>query len=111
MFQMHTCFDLSPNVRIEDFKIALERFSSFMQANGLIIDTGPVMQRCRHPIMDTDEERTHQYFFVMSFTDRSQCDAAVQHIQSADPGSDPVHRAIYEDIIHPIFTCWVDPLQ
>ena len=109
MFHMHTSFDLSPNVKIEDYKATLERFSALMQASELLLETGPVMQRCHHPVMDTDEQRSHQYFFVMSFTDRSQCDAAVEHIKAADPASTPVHRAVYEDIINPIFSCWVDP--
>ncbi len=107
---MHTSFDLSPDVKIDDYRTTLKQFSALMIANGLIVQTGPVMERCRHPIMDTDEQRSHQYFFVMSFTDRDQCDAAVQHIQAAQPDSDPVHRAVYIDIINPIFSCWVDPL-
>ena len=110
MFHMHTSFDLSPDVKIDDYRTTLQQFSALMKANGLIVQTGPVMERCRHPIMDTDEQRSHQYFFVMSFTDRDQCDAAVQHIQAAQPDSDPVHRAVYIDIINPIFSCWVDPL-
>jgi hypothetical protein len=110
MFHMHTSFDLSPDINIDDYRASLKQFSALMKENGLIVETGPVMGRCHHPIMDTDEHRGHQYFFVISFTDREQCDAAVQHIQAANPDSDPVHRAIYSDIINPIFSCWVDPL-
>ena len=109
MFHLHTSFDLSPDVKIADYRATLERFSSLMKENGLIVAIGPVMERCHHPIMDTDEQRAHQYFFVISFTDREQCDAAVGHIQATHPDSDPVHRAIYIDIIKPIFSCWVDP--
>ncbi len=108
MLHMHTSFDLSPEVNIEDYRSTLNRFSSLMKENDLIVGTGPVLERCRHPIMDTDKDRAHQYFFVISFTDREQCDAAVRNIQAAHPESDPVHRAIYRDIIHPIFSCWVD---
>ena len=110
MFHMHTSFDLAPGVNIDDYRITLNQFSSLMQENGLIVATGPVLERCHHPIMDTDEHREHQYFFVISFTDREQCDAAVRHIQAAKADSDSVHRAIYRDIIQPIFSCWVDPL-
>jgi len=110
MFHMHTSFDLSPDVKIDDYRTVLNRFSSSMKENDLIVETGPVMERCLHPIMDTDEHRGHQYLFVIYFTDREQCDAAVRHIQAAQADSDPVHRAIYEDIINPIFSCWVDPL-
>ena len=109
MLHLHTSFDLTPDTQISDYKAVLERFSTDMQERGLLHSTGPVLERCKHPIMDTDEERGHRYFFVMSFTDREQCDAAVRHIQSADPDSDPAHRAIYKDIICPIFSCWADP--
>ena len=109
MFHLHSSFDLAPDVRIDDYRTTLTRFSAVRKDKGLIVETGPVMERCRHPIMDTDEDRGHQYFFEISFTDREQCDAAVRHIQAAKPDSDSVHRAIYQDIIKPIFCCWVDP--
>jgi hypothetical protein len=101
MFHMHTSFDLAPEVDIDDYRKVLEQFSAEMQAKDLVVATGPVM--------DTDEDRGHKYFFVMTCTDRQQCDEAVRHIKSADPTSDPVHRAVYKDIIQPIFSCWVDP--
>ena len=110
MFHLHTSFDLAADVAINDYRATLNAFATLMQKKGLIVETGPVMERCLHPIMDTDEERGHQYFFVISFTDREQCDAAVRDIQAAHPESDPVHRAIYQDIIRPIFSCWADPL-
>jgi len=105
---MHTSFDLQPDVELDTYRAALENFSQLMKARGLVVETGPVMERCRHPIMDTDTQRDQQYFFVMSFADREQCDAAVRHIQSADPESDPIHRAVYENIVDPIFTCWIE---
>ena len=109
MLHRHTSFDLRPAVDIDDYRKVLAQFAAAMQAKDLVVDTGPVMERCHHPVMDTDEDRGHKYFFVMTFTDRQQCDEAVRHIQSADPTSDPVHRAVYKDIIQPIFSCWVDP--
>ena len=105
---MHSSFDLRPDIDIDDYRAAVDEFSALMKARGLIVETGPLMERCRHPIMDTDEQRAHKYFFVMSFTDREQCDAAVEHIKSADPDSSPIHKAIYKDIIDPIFTCWME---
>lgn len=109
MLHLHTVFDLPPGIQIDDYKVVLDRFSRDMVDRGLLVSTGPVMERLQHPIMDTDGERDQRYFFVMSFTDREQCDAAVRHIKAADPVSDPAHRAIYKDIICPIFSCWVDP--
>lgn len=105
---MHTSFDLAAGTSIDEFRNALDSFSELMIAKGLVVETGPIAERCKHPIMDTDEQRAHQYFFVMSFRDREQCDAAVSHIQEAGTDSDPVHRAVYANIVEPIFSCWVD---
>lgn len=106
---LHSSFDLADGVSLDDYKEVLRDFTASMKSSGLIVDTGPILQRSRHPIMDTDEDRGQQYFFVMTFTDREQCDAAVRHIQAARPGGDPAHRAVYQDIMRPIFSCWVDP--
>ena len=105
---MHTSFDLAAGTNIDEFRTALNAFSKLMIAKGLVAETGPIAQRCKHPIMDTDEHRGHQYFFIMSFRDREHCDAAVRHIQEAATDSDPVHKAVYANIVEPIFSCWVD---
>ena len=108
MFHMHTSFDLVPDSSISDFRHALDTFSSLMLSKDLLDSTGPGQKRFEHPIMDTDLQHTHSYFFVMSFRDREQCDAAVKHIQKVAVDSDPVHRAVYANIVNPIFSCWVD---
>ena len=108
MLHMHTSFDLTQGTNIEEFGTALDTFSEMMIAKGLVVTTGPIAKRCKHPIMDTDDTRSHQYFFIMSFRDREQCDAAVSHIQEAATDSDPVHRAVYASIVDPIFSCWID---
>jgi len=105
---LHSSFDLAPGVSLDDYKAALQDFTKFMQSKNLLVETGPVLERYRHPIMDTDDGRKHRYFFVMSFSDRAQCDAAVQHILSADPAVNAAHRAVHQDIISPIFSCWTD---
>ncbi|MGI9273222.1 MAG: hypothetical protein ACR2QT_15720 [Woeseiaceae bacterium] len=105
---MHTSFDLATSTSIDEFQNALDAFTGLMIAKDLIVSTGPVAERCKHPIMDTDEQRGHQFFFVMIFRDREQCDAAVSHIQEAATDSDPVHRAVYANIVDPIFSCWID---
>lgn len=105
---LHSSFDLADNVSLASYQAALDDFTQAMKSMDLIVDTGPVLERCRHPIMDTDEDRGHRYFFVITFTDRKQCDAAIQQIQAADPATNPAHRALHGDIIKPIFSCWVD---
>lgn len=108
MLHMYSSFNLRAGANLDDYRAAVADFSALMKAKGLVLETGPIMTRCRHPIMDTDEDRDHEYFFVMKFRDREQCDAAVRHIQSANPEIDSLHRAIQEDIVDPVFTCWVE---
>ena len=79
-----------------------------MRQLDLVVETGQVAERRRHPIMDTDDARSHQYFFTMSFRDVAQCDAAVRHIQAHHADPDQIHRAVYGLIVDPIFTCWED---
>ena len=108
MMYLHSSFDLAEGTSLAQYQAALAEFTAAMKARNLLVDTGPILERCRHPIMDTDDDRGQRYFFVISFIDLEQCNAAVKHIQAADPATDPVHRAIYGDIISPIFSCWVD---
>jgi len=106
---MHTCFFLSPDTRVDEFRSSLRDFSVFMQDLGLLENTGPVSERCKHPIMDTDADRDHQYFFQMTFRDREQCDAAVKHIQAMQEESQAIHTAVYANVLDPVFSCWMDP--
>ena len=108
MFHMHTTFFLAPDTSIDEFRTSLGAFSTLMQELGLLESTGPVAERCKHPIMDTDEERDHPYFFQMSFRDREQCDAAVRHIQAMEQESQAIHKAVYANILDPVFSCWMD---
>ena len=108
MFHMHTTFFLSAETSIDEFRTSLRVFSSFMQDQGLLENTGPVAERCKHPIMDTDAERDHPYFFRLTFRDREQCDAAVKHIQAMRQESHAIHKAVYANILDPVFSCWVD---
>ncbi len=108
MFHMHTTFFLSAETSIDEFRTSLGVFSAFMQDLGLLETTGPVAERCKHPIMDTDTEHDHPYFFRMTFRDREQCDAAVKHIQAMQQESHAIHMAVYANVIDPVFSCWMD---
>lgn len=108
MFHMLTCFSLEPPATIEEFSQSLETYSSHMKSKDLLELTGPVGRRQRHPIMDTDDERDHEYFFIMSFRDREQCDRAVETIQAAGDPESSIHKAVYADIRDPVFICWQD---
>ena len=83
MFHLHTSFDLSPEVNINDYRATLNQFSTLMRESGLIVETGPVMERCRHPIMDTDEDRGHRSL---------SRDERYQQPSPADVAGEPGHK-------------------
>ena len=58
--------------------------------------------------MDTDSERDHQFFFIMSFRDREQCDRAVAHIYSKEEPAESIHNAVFTMIKDQVFICWED---
>lgn len=107
-FRMLTCFNLASGTTIEAFASALDAFSLRMQQMGLALGCEPLGQRQRHPIMDTDEERDHEYFFIMTFADRDQCDAAVQYMMSKPGKEDVDHAALIQSVSDPVFICWQD---
>ena len=108
MFHMLSCFDLKPGDTIEDFKPSLEEFDRYFRTIDLIHSTGPIGRRQRHPVMDTDDERDHEYFFVTTFRDRKQCDRSVEHIYAAEEPGKSIHAGIWHKVTHPVFTCWED---
>ncbi|MDX1498328.1 MAG: hypothetical protein R3176_00425 [Woeseiaceae bacterium] len=105
---MLTCFDLEPGADVRDFRAALARLSEHLVSQDLLAETGPVGRRQRHPVMDTDEERDHEYFFVMAFDDRAQCDRAVDYMYRSPGAVDSLHRSVYDRIANPVFICWED---
>ncbi len=108
MFHMLSCFNLKPEFSIDEFQRSLAEFSTQLEAVELVRHTGPIGRRQRHPIMDTDGERDHEYFFVMSFRDRAQCDRAVEHIRLCSEPSETIHKAVYSKVKDEIFICWED---
>ncbi len=108
MFHMLTCFNLKPNATLEDFQRALDDFARHLEAENLISSIGPVGRRHKHAIMDTDDERNHQYFFVTTFRDLAHCDLAVDYIMPHTEPGDSSHKNVYARIDDPVFICWED---
>ena len=102
------CFNLGPDETIEAFGRSLDRLTASLVERDLLLSTGPVGRRVRHEIMDTDDERDHEYFFLMNFRDREQCDRAVAYLQSAQTSVDEIHRSVYARVRDPVFICWQD---
>ena len=108
MFHMLTCFNLTPQSTLQEFKLALGEFTKQMEELNLMHSTGPIGRRMKHEIMDTDDERLHEYFFITTFRDREQCDLAVDYIlPDREPGGSS-HRAVYGKVMDPVFICWED---
>ena len=108
MFHMLCCFDLKTGIQLEDFQQAFEQFTLHLQAQDLVVSSTPVGVRQSDTILDTDSERSHQYFSIMSFADRKQSDAAVQHIAQFGMTPDSTHHIAYSMVEDPVFICWQD---
>jgi hypothetical protein len=108
MFHMLTCFNLKPGIAIGDFEASYNAFVEYMRENGMVESTGPIGLRQRDTRMDTDAERDHQYFVVMSFRDRAQVDIAWGHLKPHREPAESIHAAVYSKALNPIFICWQD---
>ena len=105
---MLSCFDLVPGENIADFSNAYHAFVEEMKHNDMVENTAPIGSRQRDTPMDTDDERDHEYFVVMSFRDRKQVDAAYAHIMKhIEPGK-ATHDSVYTRVQNPVFICWQD---
>jgi hypothetical protein len=109
MLPMLTCFNLQPETSIDEFRQSIVTFTSHLPHHGLIQSGGPIGRRQRDTIMDTDAERDHEYFFMMSFRDRAQSDLAIEHIFGVHRSDRSVHKTVHSKIKDEVFICWEDP--
>jgi hypothetical protein len=108
MFHMLTCFNLKPEITIEEFGKASAALTEHMQERKLVHSTGPIGRRQSNTIMDTDSERNHEYFFITTFLDRAQCDRSVEYILPHEEPGESIHHAVYSKVADPVFICWED---
>ena len=108
MYHMLTAFKLAEGADIGACRQALEKFDAHLREHNLVTRTGPVGRRHRHEIMDTDDGRDQDYYFIMSFDDLAHCDASVAYIQRAERPCRDIHEALWALIHDPVFTCWED---
>lgn len=108
MFHMLSCFNLKPDIQLADFRKAFADFTAHLQEQGLVESSSPVGVRQADTILDTDGERDHQYFSIMSFHDRVQADAAVDYITVNGMSADATHHIAYAMVEDPVFICWQD---
>ena len=108
MFHMLSCFNLKAEISIDEFRSSLADYTAHLQTLDLVDSTGPIGRRQSDTIMDTDNERDHQYFVTMSFRDRAQCDRSVDYIHGHQQPGDRIHREVYSKVADPVFICWED---
>mgnify|MGYP001814102605 CR=1 FL=1 len=108
MFRMLTCFNLNPENGIAEFQDVLDQFTARLKERNLLESTGAIGQRQRDTIMDTDDERDHEYFFLMDFRNREQCDRSVDFLYRPSDDIDAPHFLLQSMIIDPVFICWQD---
>ncbi|WP_108883081.1 hypothetical protein [Anderseniella sp. Alg231-50] len=108
MFHMLSCFNLKPEFQLADFRKAFADFAVHLQELDLVESASPVGIRQDDTILDTDSERNHHYFSIMSFRDRAQADAAVDYIALNGMSADATHHIAYAMVDDPVFICWQD---
>ena len=108
MFHMLTCFNLKPEFAMDDFRRSLTGFARHMREVDLVHSAGAIGRRQSDTIMDTDSERDHEYFFMMSFRDRAQCDKAVGYLLPHEEPGESIHKDVYSKVRDQIFICWED---
>lgn len=108
MLHVLTTFNLRADVTIDQFCAGLEEFEHLLKQKDMIAAIGHVGRRHRETIMDTNDACDHEYFFVMSFHGREQCDRAIDLIYEKAAVTDDRHRSLYAMIDGPVFSCWED---
>jgi hypothetical protein len=108
MFRMLSCFNLKAGISIDESRCSLADHTAHLQALDLVDSTGPIGRRQSDTIMDTDNEREHQYFATMSCRDRAQCDRSEDYIHGHQQPGDRSHPEMYSKVADPVFICWED---
>lgn len=108
MFHMLSCFNLREGVTAEALGSALDTFAAVMTDMQLLVSVSPIGRRDSDTEMDTDEERAHEYFYIMSFEDKEQCDNAYDFIDNPTQEALVAHTAVVSKIQDNIHICWED---
>jgi hypothetical protein len=108
MFHMLVCFNLKPEVEIDQFQRAISTLTEHLHGLDLAQGVSAIGKRQSDTPLDTDRERSHEYFVTVSFRDRDQSDSAYRYLKAhAEPG-ESIHKAVYSRVANPVFICWND---
>ena len=108
MFHMMSCFNLRPGVSIQAFSETMAVLFEQLRGQDLVESMGPIGRRQDDTPMDTDQERDHQYFFILSFRDREQCDRSYDHILARLEPEKSRHQDMLSKVEDPVFICFED---
>lgn len=108
MFHMLSCFNLKPEISINEFSLSLSALVDHMKNQGLLDSVGPIGLRDDDTPMDTDNERNHKYFFITTFVDKEQCDQSYDYILKHTEPSTTLHHNVYTNVVDPVFICFED---
>jgi hypothetical protein len=105
MFHMLSCFNLKPDISLDEFRGSLADYTAHLQTLNLVDSTGLIGRRQSNTIRDTDDERDHQYFVIMSFRYRAQWDRSVDYISGHQQPGDRIHCEVSAMVADPVFIC------
>ena len=107
MVHLLSAVKLRSSVSATAFAEAIGQLSASLEQQQLLATTGPIGKRFPHPIMDTDEADLDT-FFIMSFENRTQLEAAVVHMAGSGDVPADTHRQLWSQLEKYRFTCWED---
>lgn len=110
MITMLSCFNLREGIDVETFRTLYAEFVATMEQSEMILSAGPLGRRERDTPMDTDEDRDHAFFSLMTFADRAQLDASYAYILERSAPGRAVHDGMFRWVKDPIFICWRDEM-
>ena len=108
MIHMLSSFDLKPGQALDVFQSDYAEFVADLKEAEMVVDAGPLGKRVADTPMDTDEDRDHSWFSILTFRDRAQLDAAYAYIEARQNPSTTSHIRMYRRITNSIFLCWED---
>jgi len=108
MIHMLSSFEIKPGEDEAAFKAAYAGFVDDLLKDDLIVSSSPVGTRVSDTPMDTDDDRAHTHFSVMSFRDRKQLDHAYAYLTHRRGEATGSHHDMYARITNSVFLCWQD---
>lgn len=108
MIHMLSSFDLGSGEDWDCFAVDYARFVRDLKEADVIAEAGPLGRRVDDTPMDTDDDRRHRHFSIISFRNRDQLDAAYAHIEARLHPGTSTHLQMYRRLANTVFLCWED---